>query len=162
MWFSTTNVKNYTFEVCFLYSSHFLISFIFIKLFHIFCFLILTSSNFSLFILVLFCFVSRIEERGEETSKDLKNHSFTVFVTMSVQNRHIFLRLSWTRKAEGKEPQYKPWSIFPAAAYWREHCQDICRGVCRSGCSYRHIILTLRFSKNCKLNLREAAAELSG
>lgn len=81
---------------------------------------------------------------------------------MLVQNPHILLRLSSMRKAEGEALQHKPWSIFPAAAFWREHCQDICRGVCRSGCSYKHIKLILRFSKKSKLNLSEPAAELAG
>lgn len=65
----------------------------------------------------MFFFVSRTGEIGEEISKDLKNHSFIVFVKILVQNLHIFLRLSSMRKAEREVPQHKPWSIFPAAAY---------------------------------------------
>ncbi|PKU45655.1 cytoplasmic tyrosine-protein kinase bmx [Limosa lapponica baueri] len=45
------------------------------------------------------------------------------------------------------------WSVSPATAYQGKPCQDICREVGKSGCSYGHILLTLRFSKNFKLNL---------
>lgn len=142
----------------------------FIPLISLFLFFLLNLSTFSTFYsctfklstFFLFCFVSRTGERGEEISKNLKSCTPTVFVTRLMQNPHIFLRLSSMRKAEGEVPQHKPWSIFSAIAYWREHCQDICRGVCRSGCSYKHTILILRFSKNCKLNLSEPAAELAG
>lgn len=34
--------------------------------------------------------------------------------------------------------------------------------LCRPGYFYKPIMLALRFSKNCKLNLSEAAAELPG
>lgn len=129
----------------------------FILLISSFLSFLLSLSTFSAFLflhlytflfLFCFCFVSRTGER-EEISKDLKIHSFTVFVKMLVQNLHIFLSLFSMRKAE--VPQHKPWSIFPAAADWREHCQDICRGVCRSGCSYEHTILILRFFKGLQI-----------
>lgn len=153
------DVKNFTFCFCSLHPSPFLISFLFIKPYHLFCLLHSHTFELSFFVVVVSFLVQ--EKRAVGISQDFKPAHHKFCYNGNTEEPH-FAKTVLNEESRRKSTTAQPWSIFPATTYWGKHCQDICRRVRRSGCSCKHITLTLRFSKNCKLNLHEPAAELPG